>query len=98
MLLGARSRRRGGTLLRDGTAIAPAGHSVRIVAFGNPHGSATSGHWHTISLGQVLTYLQDYLRDHWDQVGHSQLKDPTLGLLALIEKATRAAPRTGAAR
>jgi len=85
-------------LLRHGTAIAPAGHTVRIVAFGNPHGSATSGPWHTVSLDHVLTYLQQHLRDHWEQVGHSQLKDPTLGLLALIEKATQAAHPTRAVR
>jgi hypothetical protein len=33
-----------------------------------------------------------------DHVGHSQLKDPTLGLLALLEKSTRAGPHAQAPR
>lgn len=77
-------------LLRHGAVVAPAGHCVRIVAFGNPHGRATTGPWHTVSLDHVVGYLQGHLRAHWDQIGHSQLKDPTLGLLALLEKSTRA--------
>lgn len=77
-------------LMRHGEGVAPAGHSVRIVAFGNPHGSPTAGPWHTVLLDHVIGYLQDHVRAHWDQISHSQLKDPTLGLLALLEKATRA--------
>jgi len=79
-----------GRLLRHGAVVTPAGHAVRVVAFGNPRGSPATGPWHTVSLDHVLGYLQDHLRTHWDQVGHSQLKDPTLGLLALLEKSTRA--------
>jgi hypothetical protein len=85
-------------LLRHGTVVTPAGHTIRIVAFGNPHGSPATGPWHTVSLDHVLGYLQDHLRSHWDQVGHSQLKDPTLGLLALLEKSTRAGHQTQASR
>ena len=79
-------------LLRHGEVVAPAGHSVRIVAFGNPHGSPTTGPWHTVPLDHVIGYLQDHVRAHWDQIGHSRLKDPALGLLALLEKANRASP------
>lgn len=85
-------------LLRHGEVVAPAGHSIRVVAFGNPHGPATTGPWHTVSLDHVIGYLQDHLRAHWDQIGHSQLKDPTLGLLALLEKATRASHHVEAPR
>lgn len=83
-------------LLNHGHVITPAGHSIRVVAFGNPHGAPGAGHWHTVSLDHVVGYLQQYLRSHWDQIGHSQVKDPTLGLLALIEKSTRANPHAGA--
>lgn len=83
---------------RHGEVIAPAGHSVRTVAFGNPHGSATSGHWRTVSLDHVIGYPQDHPRARWDQIGHSQLKDPTLGLLALMEKSARAGHHTQAPR
>jgi hypothetical protein len=85
-------------LLRHGEVVGPAGHSVRVVAFGNPHGSATTGPWHTVSLDHGIGYLQDHLRAHWDQIGHSQLKDPTLGLLALLEKASRASRHAKAER
>jgi hypothetical protein len=77
---------------------APLGHSVRVVAFGNPHGSPATGPWHTVSLDHVIGYLQEHLRAHWDQIGHSQLKDPTLGLLALLEKSTRASHHAEATR
>ena len=76
-------------LLRHGQVITPVGHSLRIVAFGNPHGAPSPGPWHTLSLDHVIEYLHQHLRAHWDQIGHSQIKDPTLGMLALIEKARR---------
>jgi hypothetical protein len=85
-------------LLRHGEVLAPAGHRVRVVAFGNPHGSPTTGPWHTVSLDHVIGYLQDHLRAHWDQIGHSQLKDPTFGLLALLEKSSRAGHHVQAPR
>jgi hypothetical protein len=85
-------------LLQRGHVITPAGHAIRVVVFGNPRGSATTGRWHAVSLDHVLSYLQAHLRSHWDQVGHSQIKDSTLGLLALMEKSTRAGQHTEAAR
>lgn len=82
-------------LLRDGEVITSAGHRIRIVAFGNPRGdSPSTRRWHTISLDQVVRYLQGHLRIHWDQIGHTQIKDPTLGLLTLLEKSARASRRT----
>ena len=81
-------------LLHHGQVTTSTGHSIRVVAFGNPHGSPTAGPWHTVSLDHVVNYLQEHLRANWHQIGHSQLKDPTLGLLALIEKSTRASHHT----
>lgn len=83
-------------LLHHGRVVTPTGHSLRVVAFGNPHGAPAAGPWHTVSLDHVVGYLQQYLRTHWDRIGHSQIKDPTLGLLALIEKSTRANHHAGA--
>jgi hypothetical protein len=42
----------------------------------------------------VLRYLEDHLSAHWGILGRTQIKDDTLALLALREKAHRAA--TGA--
>lgn len=83
-------------LLHRGQVVTPGGHGIRVVAFGNPHGAPTTGPWHTVSLGHVVSYLQQHLRSHWDQVGRTQIKDPILGLLALIEKSSRANHRAGA--
>ena len=37
-------------------------------------------------MGHVVDYLRGYLREHWDTLRHAQIKDPTIGLLALLEK------------
>jgi hypothetical protein len=37
-------------------------------------------------MGHVVDFLRSYLRDHWDVLRHAQIKDPTLGLLSLLEK------------
>ena len=81
------------SLRRHGQAITAAGHRIRVVAFGNPHGPPTAGPWHTVSLHHVVSHLQEHLRANWHQIGHTQVKDPTLGLLALIEKSARAGHR-----
>jgi hypothetical protein len=83
-------------LLHRGQVITPGGHAIRVVAFGNPHGAPATGPWHTVSLDHIVSHLQQHLRSHWDQVGHTQIKDPVLGLLALIEKSTRGNHRAGA--
>lgn len=81
-------------LIRHGEVIAPAGHMVRVIAFGNPHGSAPGGVGRMVPLDHVVEYLREHLRAHWDQVAHSQIKDPVLGMFALLEKSERAARRS----
>lgn len=73
-------------LLSQGHAIAPGGHSVRMVAFGDVPDDGHSGAWMTVSMRHVVEFLQEYLREHWDVLRHAQIKDPSLGVLALIEK------------
>ena len=64
----------------------PEGHTIRMVAFGNAP-EAASGHQSTIvPMHHVVKYLQAYLREHWEVLRHAQIKDPTLGVLALLEK------------
>jgi len=81
-------------LLRHGRVVAPAGHVIRLVVFGNPY-AAVSGEqqWHTVSFEQVFAYVQRHLSQHWSAVGHTQIKDDALGLLALLEKSRRARRR-----
>lgn len=84
-------------LLRRGSVVAPAGHVIRTVAFGNPGHSAAGAHRHVVPLDHIASYLQEHLRTHWNVVGRTQVKDGVLGLLLLLEKSRRAAQNRGAA-
>lgn len=73
-------------LLRVGYVDSPAGHRVRMVAFGNAQDAQPSSNWTTVPMAHVVQFLRTHLRNHWDVLRHAQIKDPTLGLLALLEK------------
>jgi hypothetical protein len=73
-------------LLSRGRVDAPGGHAIRTVAFGAVPDTGSGGHWTTVPMGHVVDFLRSYLRDHWDVLRHAQIKDPTLGLLSLLEK------------
>ena len=73
-------------LLSRGQVVTPAGHAVRMVAFGDTPDSGREGNWTTVPMRHVVEFLRGYLRAHWEILRHAQIKDPTLGLLALLEK------------
>jgi hypothetical protein len=73
-------------LLAKGHATTPAGHSIRMVAFGDIPDSDRQGPWTTVPMRQVVLFLRGYLREHWAVLRHAQIRDPALGVLALIEK------------
>lgn len=74
-------------LLRTGKTTTPAGHVIRRVAFGSI--PPTKRHaWETILLSEVVDGIQDFLRDNWEVVRHAQFKEPTLGLMAVLLKAS----------
>ena len=73
-------------LLSQGHARAPGGHSVRMVAFGDVPGGGVPDAWMTMSMRHVVEFLQQYLREHWDVLRHTQIRDTAFGVLALIEK------------
>lgn len=76
-------------LLHSGTAVLESGYVVRLIAFGAfPPGSEVPP-CRIISLGHVLTYLQQYVRKHWNLLRHLQFKDPAFGFLMTLEKARR---------
>jgi hypothetical protein len=76
-------------LLRTGTARSSSGVVVRLIAFGSfPPGDAVPP-CRIISLGHALTYLQSYVRKHWNVLRHLQFKDPAFGFLMTLEKARR---------
>ena len=73
-------------LLSGGHAIAPGGHSVRMIAFGDVADGDPPMTWTTISMRHVVRFLQQHLRAHWDVLRHAQIRDPALGVLTLLEK------------
>lgn len=84
-------------LIADGQAKTPGGHRVRMVAFGTSSDTNVGGHWKTIAMPHVVAFLRNHLRSHWEVLRHAQIKDSTLGLLALLEKwapGTLTEPRT----
>jgi len=76
-------------LLEEGSAQIPPSFSVRLIAFGSfPPGSAVPP-CRIVSLGHVLSFLQAYVRKHWNMLRHLQFKDPAFGFLMTLEKAKR---------
>ena len=73
-------------LLTRGRAETHAGHRVRMIAFGDVPDTRTASSSRTIGMRHIVSYLQHYLRDHWEILRHSQIKDPVFATLALIEK------------
>jgi hypothetical protein len=51
-----------------------------------------------VGLGHLLGFLRRHLEEHWPTLGHTDLKDPSLGLLRLLAKAQRGAVRSRTAR
>ena len=76
------------TLLRRGQTVLPSGHQLRMVAFGFSREDAHRVYTR-IPMGHVVTFLQDYLRQHWQVLRHAQFKDPAFGFLSTLEKALK---------
>jgi len=77
------------SLARRGRTSIPHGHNARMVVFAPSADSVDAPAYRLISLGHVVRFLEDHLREHWDVFGHTQFKDPVLGFLATLEKARR---------
>lgn len=76
-------------LQRKGTAEVPAGPRIRMLAFGSVIDPKKVRGVKAISLGHVVSYLRGYIEEHWDLLRHAQVKQPALGLLALLEQASQ---------
>lgn len=73
-------------LLRHGHVETPSGHVIRVVAFGDAPSVSSTHPWHTVPIGHVVQYLQQYLHRHWLALRHAQIHDPAFAVLALLEK------------
>jgi hypothetical protein len=72
-------------LLSRGHAITPAGHAIRLVAFGDSTEGGSHGPWTTVPMAHVVQYLQQHLPAHWSALRHAQVRDPAFAVLALLE-------------
>lgn len=77
-------------LLRQGQALLPNGHLIRMVVFGSTQLPGATGSYTVVRLGHVVEFLEQYLRDNWEVLRHEDQKDPALGFLAMLEKIRRA--------
>jgi hypothetical protein len=71
-------------LLSRGQVTTPAGHQIRMVAFGAGHGE--TGRWKCVPMAHVVRFLRSHLREHWELLRHAQMRDTPLAMLALLEK------------
>ncbi|MFU8802792.1 MAG: hypothetical protein ACNA8W_03185 [Bradymonadaceae bacterium] len=76
-------------LLHNGQVETRHGHRIRMVAFGSRIDESDQLAERVISMGHMVGFLRDYLSEHWDALGQTQLKGDALGFLALLEKAER---------
>jgi hypothetical protein len=81
-------------ILRNGYSPATNGTQIRLVVFGGLPRGVPSFPCELISLGHILKFLQDYVRQHWQMLRHIQFKDPAFGFLITLEKAKRGERRT----
>ena len=79
-------------LLAQGHATTAAGHAIRMIAFGDLPDSDRQGPWTTVPMGHIVRFLRGYLKAHWEVLRHAQIRDPALGMLALMEKLRVDAP------
>ena len=68
-------------LLTTGQVLAPEGHLIRTVAFGNTARPHRSGPWHTVPLEHLPDYPTAPLAPNWAVLGRTQLKADALGPL-----------------
>lgn len=78
-------------LMKRGRADLESGYRVRMVAFGSSPPADGDPPFQVVLLSQITTFLQDYIRQHWNVLHHAQFKDQVFGMLVTLEKARRAA-------
>jgi hypothetical protein len=79
-------------LLAQGHATMPSGHIARMAVFGAQLDRHTPGVAVQVSIGHVVRFLQEYLREHWSVLSQAQSRDPAFGFLLALEKAARGDP------
>jgi len=76
-------------LLDDGEAFHPAGIRVRQMVFATKPPTRRNYAYLWVNIGDIATWMQEQVADHWDAIKTVQSKDPALSFLLLFEKARR---------
>lgn len=63
------------------------GHRVRLFSFGSVVPPGGTPGYTAMSLGHIVTFLEEHLQASWAVARHAQILDPALGFLSLLEKA-----------
>ena len=82
-------------LLQRGVSDPPHGHRTRLVAFGTQSQEPLGYPYQVILLSHVLSFTQQFLREHWEILRHAPSKDVALGLLRTLEKIRAATTERG---
>ena len=80
-------------LINTGKSVTHSGHRVRLIAFGSSSGRPPRGGYSTLTLGHIISFIEEYLDQHWKVLRHAQFKHPALGLFMVLKKARREADK-----
>lgn len=73
-------------LIQKGHTVTHEGHRVRLIAFGSIKGEKNKG-YSVLTLGHIISFIEDYIEQHWDVLRHAQFKQQAFGLFMVMEKA-----------
>lgn len=79
-------------LLREGEAESHCGQPIRMMAFGSLLGDLATkaeSRFQTISMGNLIRFLKDYLNRHWDVLSRTKNKAEAFDFLLTLDKALR---------
>lgn len=76
-------------LIETGNAMHPGGIRLRLMVFGSKAPSTPNPRYTWCSLGHLVDWMTEQLRNNWDVVKSIQSKDPALAFMLLHEKARR---------
>lgn len=73
-------------LVRHGQARSSHGHVIRMVAFGGSAALDIPKDWQVVPLAAIVRGLREHLAGQWTRLKQVQFGNPSLDLLALIER------------
>lgn len=82
----AEGHKLGRALLASGAVDTPAGHRVRLLAFGTAP-AIEPGPYLTVLLSDVVAYVDRYINQNWELVRTAGSRDPIFGVMVLLAKA-----------